>query len=155
VGCFPRKLATPLQANVYVDRYDAGAYTNTSTEGGSLVLPPNGVPVTDLELHVLFDHSLFEVRLHSSMACIPSHKLTRQERPRGSLSTNSFLFHRFLLVFICRPGCNLQLLMSLQRHLSGQIRPQEKSGREKSYSTVSKFDEYGKFVENPNIIIFV
>ena len=36
-------------------------YTNTSTEGGPLTLPPQGVPVANFELRVLFDHSLFEV----------------------------------------------------------------------------------------------
>lgn len=46
---------------MFIDRTKAGAYTNTTLEGGRIPLPASGIPFTDLELHVLFDRSLFEV----------------------------------------------------------------------------------------------
>ena len=50
-----------LQARIYVDRSKAGRYTNTTLEGGPILLPSGGLLASELVLNVFLDHSLIEV----------------------------------------------------------------------------------------------
>ncbi|KAK9814046.1 hypothetical protein WJX73_010187 [Symbiochloris irregularis] len=50
-----------MQAEVYVDRTRSGPLTNTTLEGGSIPLPPGGLPTEKLALQVLIDRSIVEV----------------------------------------------------------------------------------------------
>ncbi len=53
-----------VQAGVFVDNSQSGGATNTSTLGGPVILPPNGLPAINLQLHMLIDRSMLEVRFN-------------------------------------------------------------------------------------------
>lgn len=55
-----------------MDKTRAGIYTKAAVEGGPIILPPQGLSPAELELQVLFDHSLFEVFALGGRALVAS-----------------------------------------------------------------------------------
>ena len=51
-----------LQAGVYVDRSMSGPYSNATTQGGAIPLPPAGLQASTATLRLFVDRSLLEVR---------------------------------------------------------------------------------------------
>ena len=54
-------LGAMRQASVFVDRSASGPLTNTTTEGGDVPLPPDGLPADGLQLVAFIDRSIIEV----------------------------------------------------------------------------------------------
>ena len=57
---------------MYVDKSNAGIFTNTTLEGGSVPLPSKGLDGADLALNILFDYSLLEIFALGGRACVTS-----------------------------------------------------------------------------------
>ena len=60
---------------MYVDRTDSGGMTNTTVEGGDVILPSDGLQLDSLDLVVFLDHNLIEVSL-SLLMCHSIHQST-------------------------------------------------------------------------------
>ena len=50
-----------LQAGAYVDRSVSGPYSNGTTQGGIIPLPPAGLQASTVTLRLFVDRSLLEV----------------------------------------------------------------------------------------------
>lgn len=59
-----------MSAAVYVDTRNAGGATQAVLQGGGVVLPPDGIPLEDLELRVFIDHSILETYALRGRSCI-------------------------------------------------------------------------------------
>ncbi len=59
-----------MSAAVYVDTRNAGGATQPTLQGGGVVLPPDGIPVEELELRVFIDHSIMETYALRGRTCI-------------------------------------------------------------------------------------